>query len=261
MKHKESTTLSDLHPRLCTGQCFSILTAHLNGVCATCDDCCLTQFWELYLGLRRTEARSGCFGEVLNCVFINILCIIRQLHVESKARCSCFAGHPNKTDFPHYGPGDPKLHHQNLRWELGSIAPTWTSGWAEEIPISFSCSWTAEGIAGFCVLVPSLLTIAFCPWFLFKFASHVCIIFNWSEFVTPHQSCCGFSKKEQRQKEGSHTAELNATELTWNQFACDTVWHFNKTVVNSYHFIFIVLRMGIQRPENSIFIAPGELGQ
>lgn len=113
------------------------------------NECCLRQFWESYLGIYRIEASSGCFGENSNPVFIDIFCLTKQLYVENKAMCSSFAVPSNKADFPHHGSGDPKLHQQNLGWELGSIATIWTSDWAEEIPIGFSCSCTAEATTVF----------------------------------------------------------------------------------------------------------------
>lgn len=63
------------------------------------------------------------------------------------------------------------------------------------------------------MLVSSLPTIAFCTWFPFKFAASSCIVFNRGEPITPYQSCCGLSMKEQKQEESSHAAELNSAEL------------------------------------------------
>lgn len=225
------------------------------------DECYLWQFWELYLGLHRTEASIGSFGEDLNPVFVDILRLIKQLHVENKARHSCFAVPTNKADFPHHGLGDPKFHQQNPGWELGSVATIWISGWAEEIPIGFSCSCIAEAMA---------VSGCWCFQFQLQYFVHdsylnllpIAVLFlTGVSPPLPTSLAVAFQRRSKGKKKAHMLVELNSTELAWNQFACNTVWHFNKTVANNYNFIFIVLKMGIQTPENGIFIAPGELGQ
>lgn len=104
--------------------------------------------WEssgCYRGMCRNRVISGCFGDDLQPGFIDILCLIRQFHVKNGS----FTMPSNMVIFPHHGPGDPKLNWQNLGWTLDPVGTIWISGCAEEIPISFSCSWAAQVMTAF----------------------------------------------------------------------------------------------------------------
>lgn len=181
--------------------------------------------WEssgCYLGMYKNRVISGCFWDDLQPGFINILCLIRQLHVKTRGRCLVLLCPLTWQSFLIMGPKSftdrsfwwPKASltkpRMNIRpcWHHMNFRLCWRNSHQLQLLLSCSshdCIWVQR---------PSHLTAVFCPWFLFKFAARGCIIFNYSESITPHQSCCGFSKKEQ-QAERWHHILLSWTQLNW----------------------------------------------
>lgn len=182
--------------------------------------------WEssgCYLGMYKNRVISGCFWDNLQPGFINILCLIRQLHVKNRGRClvllcpltweSFFTMGPKSfTDRSFWWPKasltEPRM---NIRpcWHHMNFRLCWRNSHHLQLLLSCSshdCIWVQR---------PSHLTAVFCPWFLFKFAA-MAVLF----LITVSPSllislAVAFQRRSSKQKDDitSCWVELNWTGL------------------------------------------------
>lgn len=182
--------------------------------------------WEssgCYLGMYKNRVISGCFWDDLQPGFINILCLIRQLHVKNRGRCLVLLcpltwesfltmGPKSFTDRSFWWPKasltEPRM---NIRpcWHHMNFRLCWRNSHHLQLLLSCSshdCIWVQR---------PSHLTAVFCPWFLFKFAA-MAVLF----LITVNPSllislAVAFQRRSSKQKDDitSCWVELNWTGL------------------------------------------------
>lgn len=182
--------------------------------------------WEssgCYLGMYKNRVISGCFWDDLQPGFINILCLIRQLHVKNRGRCLVLLcpltwesfltmGPKSFTDRSFWWPKasltEPRM---NIRpcWHHMNFRLCWRNSHHLQLLLSCSshdCIWVQR---------PSHLTAVFFPWFLFKFAA-MAVLF----LITVSPSllislAVAFQRRSSKQKDDitSCWVELNWTGL------------------------------------------------